>query len=117
MKIAVALDGNACSAHFGRCQQFIIYEIRGGKIWGEELVKNPPHQHGYLPSFLEEHGVKVVMATDMGWRAHELFKDKRIEIITGVSGEPQKLINKYLQGELVTSGVVCNKHEFRENCE
>jgi predicted Fe-Mo cluster-binding NifX family protein len=30
MKVAISTDNNEVSAHFGRCQQYTIFEVEGG---------------------------------------------------------------------------------------
>ena len=62
MKIAVASVGTEVGGHFGHCEHFRIYTVEDGKILGEELVPNPEHKPGFLPNFLGDMGVEVVIA-------------------------------------------------------
>ena len=66
MKIAVAAMGNTVSGHFGHCENFNIYDAEDGKITAEEVVANPGHRPGFLPNFLADRGVQVIIAGGMG---------------------------------------------------
>lgn len=62
MKIAVASVGTEVGGHFGHCEHFRIYTVENGQVVGEELVPNPEHKPGFLPNFLGDMGVEVVIA-------------------------------------------------------
>ena len=62
MKIAVSCNGNQIWAHFGHCENFMIYDVEEGRIVHEESVLNPGHRPGFLPNFLADLGVKVMIA-------------------------------------------------------
>jgi ATP-binding protein involved in chromosome partitioning len=109
MKFAVPLaEGMLCS-HFGHCQQFAIVHTEDGRIMSTELHTPPPHEPGVLPRWLEELGVKVVIAGGMGRRAQDLFLQKGITVVTGATvGTPEALIRAYLQGTLETGANLCD---------
>ena len=58
--------GNTVSGHFGHCENFNIYDAEDGKITAEEVVANPGHRPGFLPNFLADRGVQVIIAGGMG---------------------------------------------------
>ena len=58
MKVAISTDGNAVSAHFGRCPTFTLVEIDdSGNILSKESIDNPGHNPGFLPEFFAGKGV------------------------------------------------------------
>ncbi len=65
MKIAVASKGNTIWGHFGHCENFNIFDIKDGEIQSVENVPNPGHRPGFLPNFLADMGVKVIIAGGM----------------------------------------------------
>ncbi len=69
MIIAIAKEGNSVSQHFGHCQGFELVTIEDGNVISKETVPNPGHRPGYLPVFLAEKGVKVIIAGGMGGSA------------------------------------------------
>nr|WP_300167992.1 NifB/NifX family molybdenum-iron cluster-binding protein [uncultured Flavonifractor sp.] len=111
MKIAVASVGTEVGGHFGHCEHFRIYTAVDGKIMGEELVQNPEHKPGFLPGFLGDMGVEVVIAGGMGAHAVSLFGERNIQIVTGVQGDARTAVEQYLKGELKSTGVVCQHHD------
>ncbi len=115
MKIALALDGNICSNHFGRCEKFKIYELSNNEIIQEKIIKNIKHQKNYWPRFLANEGVQVIIANSMGKNAQMLFKELNIEVITGIVGSDKEIINNYIKNKLKSDGLYCSKREFSKN--
>ena len=62
MKIAVSCNGSQIWAHFGHCENFMIYETENGLIKSESSVPNAGHRPGFLPNFLADMGVRIVCA-------------------------------------------------------
>jgi len=116
MKIAVASEKNMVTEHFGHCENFNIFNIEDNKIIKEESIPNPGHRPGFLPKFLAEQEVNVIMSGGMGQGAVDLFSEHKIEVITGVTGDAKKAVLEYLKGKLISSGSVCHEHQHNENC-
>lgn len=117
MKIAVASDGKMVTEHFGHCEGFTIFVAEDGQIKSSELIANPGHKPGFLPVFLHEKGVEVVISGGMGGGAVDIFNEKGIEVILGAKGEAEKAAADYLQGKLRSTGSVCHEHAHAEECE
>ncbi|NLN48938.1 MAG: dinitrogenase iron-molybdenum cofactor, partial [Clostridiales bacterium] len=66
MKIAVASEGKNVTEHFGHCENFNIFEAEGDKIVKSNSVPNPGHKPGFLPNFLNDLGVNVIISGGMG---------------------------------------------------
>lgn len=107
MKIAISTDGDLVSFHFGRCSKFTLVEIEGGKILKIEKIPNPGHQPGFLPQFLFERGVKCIICGGMGRKAQNLFSEKGIKTLVGVTGKVEKIIEKFASGELKGGDSLC----------
>lgn len=116
MKIAVASDNGLVSGHFGHCESFMIYDTVDGKIVKTEAVPNPGHKPGFLPVFLNDKGVNVIISGGMGGGAVDIFNEKNIEVITGAQGKAEDLANSYLLGELKSTGSVCHEHQHHDEC-
>jgi predicted Fe-Mo cluster-binding NifX family protein len=111
MKIAVASEKEMVTQHFGHCINFNVYESEGDKIVKSESIDNPGHKPGFLPVFLNDMGVNVIIAGGMGGGAVEIFNEKGIEVIVGASGDAKKAAEAYLQGILKSTGSVCHEHQ------
>ena len=116
MKIAVASEGKMVTEHFGHCENFNIYNVKEGKIIDNENITNPGHRPGFLPNFLNDLGVNVIISGGMGGGAIEIFKEKDIEVVTGASGEAIKAVEDYINGNLKSSGSVCHEHQHADEC-
>lgn len=107
MRVAISTDQDYVSAHFGRCPSFTIVDFDKGKITRRIKVANPGHHPGFIPQFLNEKGVKCIIAGGMGARASGFFDELGIKIIVGVSGTVDETIAKLIGGTLVSGESSC----------
>ena len=110
MKVALSTKNNMITEHFGHCDYFIVYEVENKEIKGSNLIKNPPHQKGFLPKFLKDNGIDVVIAGGIGKMAVDLLKDLGIECYINISGEADEVIKRYIDGEITSQGQPCTDH-------
>ena len=116
MKIAVSCNGNQIWAHFGHCENFMVYETENGVITSEESVPNPGHRPGFLPNFLADRNAKVIISGGMGGGAVDIFNERGVEVIVGASGDAREAAEAYLKGELVSTGSICHEHQHGDEC-
>ena len=116
MKIAVASENSMVTEHFGHCQGFTIFDTEDKQIIKSETVANPGHKPGFLPNFLNDMGVKVIISGGMGNGAIEIFNEKGIEVIVGASGNAKVAVEAYLEGSLKSTGSVCHEHQHHVEC-
>ena len=107
MKIAIPTEGEEVSPHFGRAPEFTLVEIEEGRAAKREKIANPGHQTGFLPSFLSDQGVTHVVTGGAGQRAQSLFAQYDIELLLGVTGKVDEVIEKILQGSLEGGKSLC----------
>jgi len=110
MRIAIAAQGDNVSAHFGHCEGFMMYDMDGETAPEGKMLANPGHQPGFLPVFLKEKGVDLVIAGGMGERAQMLFAQNGIDVIVGANGSCGDAIASYTAGRLVSTGEACKEH-------
>lgn len=115
MKIAVASEVKNVAEHFGHCANFMIYDVENGRIINEESVPNPGHKPGFLPNFLADRGVNVIISGGMGGGAVSIFNERNVEVVVGTSGDSRTAVQKYLRGELKTTGSICHEHHYKES--
>ncbi|MGI6732136.1 MAG: NifB/NifX family molybdenum-iron cluster-binding protein [Anaerovoracaceae bacterium] len=116
IKIAVASENQMVAEHFGHCENFNIFDTEGTQIIKSESVPNPGHRPGFLPNFLNDKGVKVVISGGMGGGAIDIFNEKGIEVIVGASGNAKEVVEAYLDGSLSSTGSVCHEHQHHDSC-
>lgn len=117
MKVAVATDKGLVADHFGHCESFTVYEIENNRIMRIHSTPKVEHTPGFIPRYLAELGVNVIISSGMGSGAINLFNQFNIEIITGAKGHVQNIIEQYLEGKLISSNAVCHQHQHRGECE
>ncbi len=116
MKIAIAKDVNQVSGHFGHCQGFEIYTVVDGNVLDNVFLENPGHRPGFLPKFLAEKGVNVIVSGGMGSTAQQLFKENGIKVIVGVQGSIDNVVQKFISGSLTSTNSVCESHAHKGSC-
>ncbi len=114
-KIAVASEGTVVTGHFGHCQNFLIFTCNEKGIESVEDVKNPGHKPGFLPNFLADQNVSVVICGGMGVHASEIFQSRGVEVVLGASGDSKAAVEAYLEGKLQSVGVPCEHHHEEHN--
>ncbi|HPG92328.1 MAG TPA: NifB/NifX family molybdenum-iron cluster-binding protein [Clostridia bacterium] len=116
MKIAVACEGKMVTEHFGHCENFMVYESVDNKIIEEKSYPNPGHRPGFLPNYLNELGVNVIISGGMGGGAIDIFNELNIEVVTGARGDAKKAVENYLNGSLKSTGSICHEHQHKDEC-
>ena len=107
MRVAISTDGDFVSAHFGRCPHFTIVDIDNGKLVKKEVVANPGHSPGFIPQFLHEKGVEIIIAGGMGMRATGFFDQLGIKPIVGINGKIDEVVEQLVQGTLKGGESLC----------
>ena len=111
MKIAIPLNGERLTPHFGHCDKFALLDVdrSAKKILDRQDVDSPPHQPGFLPGWLHGLGVSMIISGGMGVRARELFARMGIEVLVGAPSDlPEALVVAWMEGTLVTGNNVCD---------
>jgi len=107
MKVAVSTDGDSVAPHFGRCESYTIAEIENGQVKSRQSVGNPGHEPGFLPRYLDEQGVTCIVAGGMGSYAKQLFDEKNIQTVVGVSGPVDEALAALARGEIQSGESTC----------
>ena len=66
MKIAVTYDNGEIFQHFGRTENFKIYEVEEQKVISSEVISSNGIGHGALAGVLAEQGVDVLICGGIG---------------------------------------------------
>jgi Mrp family chromosome partitioning ATPase/predicted Fe-Mo cluster-binding NifX family protein len=110
VKIAIPTEGTNVSSHFGKCENITIAELENSEIKSKVFISTEGNQHGLLPAFLVSHGVSVVIAGGMGEGAKKNLLENNMDIITGASGDIDKVISAYINGTLKSTDAGCAGH-------
>ena len=108
MKIAISTDAGTVCAHFGRAPEFTFVTIENNEVIEKKVLPNPGHSVGSIPEFVNQQGAKCMIAGGMGQRAVQFFSQYGIDVITGVIGKIDDVIEKILNGTLEGGESLCN---------
>ena len=111
MKIAVTYDNGNVFQHFGRTEQFKIYDVENGKVVSSEVIGNDGLGHGALAGLLANNAINVLICGGLGGGAMNALTSAGIEVVAGASGNTDAAVEAYLKGELVSSGANCDHHD------
>ena len=120
MKIAVTYEKGNVFQHFGRTQNFKIYEIENNQIISDEVIGNNGIGHEALADYLKELGVEVLICGGMGQGAQNALAQAGIEVYAGAQGDADEAVKAYLAGTLENTGANCDHHDHEnesEGCE
>ena len=108
MRIAIPVTDGLVSPHFGRCEEFVLFDVEDGELKNRASLVPPPHEPGAFPAWLKEQGADAIIASGMGGRAQALFEVQGIEVVLGTpQGNPDDIIAMYLNGTLPSGENVC----------
>ena len=115
MKIAVAYDNGSIFQHFGRTEEFRIYDVEDNRIISSEVLSSNGSGHSALAGILAANAVDVLICGGIGGGAQSALADAGIEVIAGAEGDADSAVEAYLRGELVSAGVTCDHHHGEEH--
>ena len=115
MRIAVTYEDGNVFQHFGRTENFKIYEIENGTVASTHIMSSDGVGHEALADLLAENGVDVLICGGMGQGAKDALSAAGLEIFSGAEGSTDEAVAAYLCGELVSTGVNCDHHEHEHS--
>ena len=100
MKIAVPYSDGQVFQHFGKSEQFKIYDTIDDEIISSEIVDTSGSGHSALADFLKEKGAGVLICGGIGVGAVTALQNAGIQILGGAEGEADKCVEEFLGGRL-----------------
>lgn len=114
--VAIACEGELISQHFGHCRNFNLYSIENGKVVNKKKVNNPGHKPGFLPVFLHDLKVNVLITGGIGAGAITIFNEKGIKVYSGAVGSSDEAVDNFINGTLESTGSICHDHSYEDEC-
>ena len=119
MRIAVTYENGQIFQHFGRTEQFKLYDVADGKIINEQVVGTMGAGHGALAGFLKNAQADVLICGGIGGGAQNALAAAGIKLYGGADGDADEAVNALLNGSLSYDPfVMCSHHDHGEghNC-
>ncbi|MDD7113940.1 MAG: NifB/NifX family molybdenum-iron cluster-binding protein [Lachnospiraceae bacterium] len=114
MKIAVTYDNGEVFQHFGRTENFKVYEVENNQVVSSEVIGSNGIGHGALAGLLAEEDIEVLICGGIGGGAQNALSEAGITLVAGAAGNTDEVVESYLKGELVSTGANCNHHDHEE---
>jgi FKBP-type peptidyl-prolyl cis-trans isomerase 2/predicted Fe-Mo cluster-binding NifX family protein len=113
MKIAVTYDNGNIFQHFGKTENFKVYEVEDNKVVSSEVIGSNGTGHGALAGLLSEQGVDVLICGGIGG-AQAALAEAGVELCSGAEGDVDAAVEAYLNGTLTSAGATCDHHDHEE---
>ena len=100
--------------HFGRSEQFKIYDIQDGKVLNEQVVGTGGTGHGALAGLLANGGVDTLICGGIGGGAINALAQAGITVYAGAQGSCDACVKALIAGTLAQNGE--HTHEHGDSC-
>ena len=110
MKIAVTYENGNVFPHFGRTEQFKLYDIQAGKVAEAQVVSTDGKGHGALAGMLAAWQVDTLICGGIGAGAQSTVMKAGIKFYGGVCGNADEAVQALLEGRLTYSPEVHCEH-------
>ena len=112
MKIAVTYENNEVFQHFGRCENFKVFEIENNEIKNAQVINSNGTGHGALAGFLSNLGVEILICGGIGLGARNALASVNIQVYPGTNGNVDDIISNFIQGNLdFDPNTECHHHD------
>mgnify|MGYP000915585430 CR=1 FL=1 len=113
-RIAIALEGEKISQHFGHTEQFCIIEKDSGKFMNAGNISIQNGDCHSIPLFLQQHQINRLVVGGIGQGAVQRLQQANIEVIYGVQGNLTSVIEALEQDTLTSTDSLCTGHGHGE---
>lgn len=111
MRIAVTYEDGEIFQHFGRTEQFKVYDIEDGKVISSQVVGTDGRGHGALAGVLGELNADTLICGGIGGGAQAALAEAGIRLYGGASGSADAAVEALLAGTLeFNPQVQCDHH-------
>ncbi|WP_289184916.1 NifB/NifX family molybdenum-iron cluster-binding protein [uncultured Parasutterella sp.] len=119
MKFATPYENGEICQHFGRAPQFKIFEVTPQGVQEAVIVDTQGSGHAAISEFLAAQGVQAVLCGGIGHGALVALAQLGIDVVPGVSGNPDEAIQQLIDGTLQPAemGCGCGGHGHHEHGE
>ena len=112
MRVAVTYDNGNVFGHFGRTEQFKVYDIEDGNIVSSKILDTNGEGCGALAGILNIASVDGLICGGIGGGAQMALEEAGIKLYAGVSGSTDAAVEALIAGTLDASGSAnCDHHD------
>lgn len=120
VRVATTYDNGNIFMHFGRSEQFKIYDIQDGKVLNEQVVGTGGTGHGALAGLLANSGVDTLICGGIGGGAINALTQAGITVYAGAQDSCDACVEALIAGTLAQTGEAtcgCHGHDHEHTHE
>ena len=107
MKIAIPIHGSRVMPRFGCTREIMIVTVEDGRLVSTRQVRLTPEMWLTLPAVLTAEQIAVLICGGIDRRFQQMIQGQQIQLIWGVVGEWQEVVQAYLHGTLQSDPTFC----------
>ena len=112
MRVAVTYDKGNVFGHFGRTEEFKVYDIEDGKVVDSQILGTNGEGCGALAGILNVAKVDTLICGGIGGGAQRALEEAGIRLYAGVSGSTDAAVDALIAGTLEASSEAnCDHHD------
>ena len=112
MRVAVTYDNGCVFGHFGKTEQFKIYDIEDGRVVNSRILGTNGEGCGALAGILNNSKVDALICGGIGGGAQMALAEAGISLYAGVSGNADDAVDALIAGTLEAgSEANCDHHD------
>lgn len=117
MRVAVTYDKGNVFGHFGRTEEFKVYDIEDGKVVDSKILGTNGEGCGALAGILNIARVDTLICGGIGGGAQRALEEAGIKLYAGVSGSTDAAVDALIAGTLEASSEANCDHHGHEHAE
>ena len=112
MRVAVTYDNGEVFGHFGKTEQFKVYDIEEGKVVNSQILGTNGEGCGALAGILNIANVDALICGGIGGGAKNALEEAGIKLYAGAAGSTDAAVDALIAGTLNATGEAnCDHHD------
>jgi predicted Fe-Mo cluster-binding NifX family protein len=96
---------------FGCTREIMVVSIEDGRIASKKRLGITPEMFLSLPTVLASEQVSVMICGGIHPRFQQAIQEQKIQLVWGVVGEWQEVLQAYMNGTLRSNSTFCLRHD------
>ena len=113
MTSAIPMYGNRVMPRFGCAREIIIVTVEDGKILSKKRLTMTQEKFISLPEVVASERISVMICDGIHPRFQQVIQGQNIQLVWGVVGEWQDVLQAHLNGTLQSNPAFCPRHGHR----
>ena len=110
-RIAIPIEQGNLGCRLGLCHQYIVFTIKNNGDINREMLTHPVREPAKLLEWLRNQGVSDVIAYQIDSVLMRSFIENKMNVFIGAPMQsPEKLLEAYLSGNLISDEQVLNNN-------